>query len=77
MARVEDMGNEDLCGPAFDGDEAAIAELKRRGNTVISATEVEKTIRGSQLHGYSDIKGRDVVTVVNGRVTTVNGNPYP
>lgn len=77
MARVEDTGNEALCGPAWRGDEAAIEELDRRGNTAISPTELQKTIKGSQLIGYGLIKPDDVVTVVNGRVKTVNGNPYP
>lgn len=77
MARLEDTGNETLCGPAFRGDQGAIDELARRGNVAISDTEIQKDIKGSDLIGYADIRGSDDVTVVNGRVTTVNGNPYP
>lgn len=77
MAKYDEMGNEQLAPLAFSGDTAAQDELTKRGNTAISATEVSRTMKGSALHGYTSISDRDDVTVVNGVVTQVNGNPYP
>lgn len=77
MAKVEEMGNEQLVGPAFNGDMSCIEELAKRGSVAVSETEVERKLKGSQLYGYPTIADSDSVTVRNGKVVSVNGNPYP
>lgn len=75
--KVEEMGNEALVGPAFRGDQACVDELTRRGNTVVSETEVSRKMFGRDLIGYSMIRDTDRVLVVNGKVKEVNGQPFP
>jgi hypothetical protein len=71
------LDNRDLLRLADEGDEGATAQLGARGNTIVDATTLARTIKGSDLIGYPGIKSDDVVTVHNGKVVEVNGNPYP
>lgn len=73
--------NEELCRLAEFGtvEEQAAAErrLNDRGNTLNDDFTVTKTVRGSALYNQPDIAADDVVEVTNGRITAVNGNPWP
>jgi hypothetical protein len=71
------MDNRDLLRLADEGDAGATAQLTARGNTVVDANTLQRTLKGSDLIGYPTIKSDDVVTVQNGKVVQVNGNPYP
>lgn len=52
-------------------------ELLARGNTVTADFKVQRTVKGSALYNEPTIKPDDDVTVVNGKITEVNGQPYP
>ncbi len=71
------IDNRELLRLADTGDTAATDELSDRGNTVVDANTLSKTILGSELIGYSAINPGDVVKIHNGKVVEVNGNPYP
>lgn len=74
MVNVSGLANETLVAL---GTDEAVAELSLRGNTVLEGGRLEKTVRGSELLNYPTIKDDDVVTIVDGAVVAVNGNPYP
>jgi hypothetical protein len=76
MAAVSDMDNSDLLAGSIDGDEECTAELTRRGNTVVDG-QLQKTVKGSALINEPSIGADDVVTVTDGKITAVNGQPYP
>ncbi len=71
------LDNVQLLALSTDGDDDATAELADRGNTVVDSTTLAKTIKGSDLIGYTTINPDDVVVINNGKVVQVNGNPYP
>lgn len=70
------QGNEKLLPLAVDGDVLAESVLLERGNTVEDGM-VTRVTTGDKIYGHPDIKPRDSVTVQNGAITKVNGNPYP
>lgn len=76
MAEVATMDNTDLLRGSEQGDQACTDELTRRGNTVVDG-KLEKTVLGSALYNEPNIKPDDRVTVTNGKITAVNGNPFP
>ncbi len=61
---------------AEQGDQLCEDELERRGNTIVDG-KLQKTMKGSELYNQETIAADDVVTVTNGKITAVNGNPYP
>lgn len=71
------LDNRELLSLADGGDTGATDQLLARGNTVVDSTTLAKTIKGSDLIGYPQIKQDDVVVINNGKVVQVNGNPYP
>ena len=76
MAAVSDMDNSDLLAGSIGGDEECTAKLTRRGNTVVDG-QLQKTVAGSALINEPQIAADDVVTITDGKITAVNGNPYP
>lgn len=81
MPNYNEMDNRDLLAASEAGDEAATAELTKRGNTVVYDAEdnalLERQVAGSTLYNQPNIAADDVVTVTNGKITAVNGVPYP
>lgn len=81
MANYNEMDNRDLMAASVDGNDAATAELTKRGNTVVEDAkgnpQLEREILGSTLYNQPNIAADDVVTVTNGKITAVNGVPYP
>lgn len=77
MTNYTTLDNRELLRLADAGDAQAVDQLAARGNTVVDATTLSKTIVGSDLIGYPTIKSDDVVVINNGKVVQVNGNPYP
>jgi hypothetical protein len=72
--------NEQLLKLADSGTAAekvlADAELLRRGNTNVDG-RAQRTVKGSVLHNEPTIAADDDVTITDGKITAVNGNPYP
>ena len=86
MANYNEMDNRDLLAASVAGDDAATAELTKRGNSVVYIPAVhggddvpalEREILGSQLYNPPHIAPDDVVTVTNGKITAVNDESYP
>lgn len=81
MANYNEMDNRDLLVASVDGDDAATAELTKRGNTVVYDAEdnaqLAREVLGSTLYNQPNIAADDVATVTNGKITAVNGIPYP
>lgn len=81
MANYNEMDNRDLMNASVAGDEVATAELAKRGNTVVFDDEdnpqLQRQVLGSTLYNQSEISADDTVTITNGRITAVNGVPYP
>ena len=81
MANYNEMDNRDLLVASVDGDDAATAELTKRGNTVVYDVEdnaqLAREVLGSTLYNQPNIAPNDVVTVTNGKITAVNGIPFP
>ena len=81
MPNYNEMDNRDLLVPSEGGDAAATAELTKRGNTVVYDAEdnakLAREVLGSTLYNQPNIAADDVVTVTNGKITAVNGVPYP
>lgn len=81
MTQARFYSNEELCRLAEFGTvaEQAAADriLRDRGNVLNADYTITKTVKGSQLYNQPDIAADDVVEVTNGRITSVNGNPWP
>jgi 20S proteasome alpha/beta subunit len=80
MANYNEMDNRDLLAASVSGDVLATEELAKRGNEVVTVEGVAKLAReilGSTLYNQPNIAADDVVTVTNGKITAVNGVPYP
>jgi hypothetical protein len=81
MPNYNEMDNRDLLVASVDGDEAATDELTKRGNTVVydaeDTAQLAREVLGSTLYNQPNIAANDVVTVTNGKITAVNGIPFP
>lgn len=70
------QGNEKLLPLAIGGDANAGDVLAERGNSLKDGM-VTRTVLGSAIYGHPDIASEDIVQIQNGKITEVNGNPYP